>query len=469
MSESKHKRWLPQTLFGRLVLVMLAGLLIAQLLGAYILLRDRASSLYEASGWYVAQRVASIVELMDTLPATQRKLMLRSLNTSALRIKLDEAPRLAESSPDLHAMHLHTLLSNQLGKRPIHVAVLGQGGPEERSPTSMPGPPGMRHMPHGGTHPMLMASGPAAFAIEVQLSDEIWMSMVQVLPSGHFLLPGKLLAALAILLLSVVVLSLLAVRWVTRPLVALGEAAERLGRDINRPLLNQEQGPKEVRRAAQAFNTMQARIVSHIRDRERFLAAVSHDLKTPITRMRLRAELMEDATTRDKFMRDLNDMETMTVSTLDYIRGEQQREESKPVDIMALLESLQEDRQSMGQSVSLTGASTPYPAQPLALRRCLENLIDNAIKYGKEAHVIVEDTKQQLVIRITDQGPGIPMQQLTEVFEPFRRLEESRNRETGGVGLGLSIARSIARAHGGELTLRNRSQGGLEVSLILPR
>jgi signal transduction histidine kinase len=270
-------------------------------------------------------------------------------------------------------------------------------------------------------------------------------------------------------LLSVIGLSLWAVRRVARPLVTLGEAAEALGRDITRPPLNQDEGPKEVQRAAQAFNTMQSRIANYIRDRERFLAAVSHDLKTPITRLRLRAELMDDSELREKILRDLTDMEVMTAATLEFIRGEQHREATKPVDMMALLESLQEDRQAMGQKMSLNGNAAPYHAQPMALRRSLENLIDNAIKYGEEANVVVEDTEQQLVIYVTDHGPGIPEQKMEQVFEPFYRLEESRSRETGGAGLGLSIARSIARAHGGDLTLRNRPGGGLEAILVLPR
>jgi signal transduction histidine kinase len=479
MSESKLKlSWLrktlalfktfslPRTLFGRLVLVLLAGLLLAQLLSAYILLRDRATTLYEASGWYIAQRFVSIVELLDTLPATQRQLILNSLNTSTLRIALERVPRLSKSSTDPHATHLSALLSRQLDQRPVNVAIVDWG---DAPPIGMPGMQAMHHMRHGPAHRMMMASGPAAFQIEVQLSDGAWVSMVQELPQDQFLVQGKLLTALAILLLSVVGLSLWAVRRVTRPLAALGEAAEALGRDISRAPLNQNEGPKEVQRAAQAFNTMQTRIANYIQDRERFLAAVSHDLKTPITRLRLRAELLDDESMRDKILHDLNDMETMTAATLDFIRGEQQREESKLVDIMALLESLQEDRQAMGQKVSLSGTAKPYVAQPISLRRSLENLIDNAIKYGAQADVMIEDTEQQLVIRITDQGPGIPEQQLHEVFKPFHRLEQSRNRETGGAGLGLSIARTIVRAHGGEITLRNPPEGGLEATLVLPR
>ena len=458
--------WLPRTLFGRLVLVLLVGLLIAQLLGAYILLRDRATSLYEAGGWHIAQRFASVVELMDTLPATQRQLIVKSLNTPTLRVFLDNEPRLTDSSTDAHAARMRALLSRQLNQRPVNVVILDS---EQLPPVSMPGMAGMRHMHNMPGHQMMMGFGPEAFHIEVQLSDGAWVGMVQGLPEDHFLIPGKLFSALIVLLLSVVALSLWAVRRVTRPLAALGEAAEALGRDINRAPLNQKEGPREVQHAAQAFNTMQKRIANYIQDRERFLAAVSHDLKTPITRLRLRAELLDDKSVRDKILHDLNDMETMTAATLEFIRGEQQHEESKPVDIMALLESLQDDRQSMGQRVSVKGNATSYRAQPIAFRRCLENLIDNAIKYGKDTDVMVEETEQQLTIRITDHGPGIPEQQLDEVFEPFHRLEQSRNRETGGVGLGLSIARTIARAHGGDLTLHNHIEGGLEAILVLPR
>jgi len=461
-----HRLLLPKTLAGRLVLVLLAGLLVAQLLGAYILLRDRASSLYEASGWHIAQRFASIVELMDSVPEAQRQLIVSSMNTPTFRIVLDNQPRLSASSADPQANQLRALLSGQLDRRPVNVAIIDWA---DAPPLAMPGMNGMRQMHRGFGHQMMMPGGPSAFQIETQLRDGIWFGMVQDLPQDYYLLPTNLLVALAILLVSVVGLSLWAVRRVTRPLIALSGAAEALGRDISRPALDENQGPVEVQNAARAFNTMQTRIANYIQDRERFLAAVSHDLKTPITRLRLRAELLDDESVREKILHDLNDMETMTAATLDYIRGEQKREQSKTMDIMALLESLQEDRQAMGQKVTLQGTAQLYAAQPTALRRCLENLLDNAIKYGKEANVVVEDSNQQLEIRVSDRGPGIPDEKLNEVFEPFHRLEESRNRATGGTGLGLSIARTIARAHGGELTLRNLPDGGLEAILVLPR
>ena len=458
--------WWPKSLFGRMVLVLLAGLLTAQLLGAYILLRDRAASLYQASGWHIAQRFASAVEVIDTLAPAQRLLIINSLNTPTLRIFLDSEPRLTKSSTDAHTLQMRALLSRQLGQRPVNIEMIAS---EQIPPVAMPDMAGMGHRHNMPAHLRMMGLDLAAYHIEVQLSDGSWLNMYQGLPEDHFFIPGKLLSALAILLLSVVGLSLWAVRRVTRPLAELGNAAEALGRDIKRPPLNLQAGPKEVQRAAQAFNTMQTRINNYIQDRERFLAAVSHDLKTPITRMRLRAELLEDESARDKIINDLTDMETMTTATLDFIRGEHQHEQSRPLDIMALLESLQDDRSAMGQKISISGHAQPFSAQPMAMRRCLENVIDNAIKYGNEAIVLVEDTENQLSIRIADHGPGIPAQQLDEVFEPFHRLEPSRSRKTGGVGLGLSIARTIARAHGGELSLRNHPSGGLEVILVLPR
>lgn len=457
---------LPKTLFGRLVLVLLTGLLIAQLLSAYILLRDRATTLYEASGWYMVQRIVSVIELVDTLPADQRQLVVNSLNTSTLRVYLEDKPRLSETPRGEHAAKMLANLSRQLGQRAVNVVILDS---EQALPMSMPGMPGMRHRHNMHAHQEMMEFGAAAFQIEVQLSDGNWIGVVQGLPEDHFIVPGKLFMVLIILLLSVVGLSLWAVRRVTRPLATLGEAAESLGYDIDRPPLDENEGPKEVQHAAQAFNAMQKRIANHIHDRERFLAAVSHDLKTPITRLRLRAELLDDATVRDKILHDLNDMEAMTTATLDFIRNEHQQEEKQSVDILALLESIQDDRQSMGQKVSVSGIAAPCRVQPMALRRCLENLLDNAIKYGKEASVQVEESDQQLIIRISDHGPGIPEQELSTVFEPFQRLEISRNRETGGVGLGLSIARAIARAHGGDLTLRNLDEGGLEANLVLAR
>jgi signal transduction histidine kinase len=217
---------------------------------------------------------------------------------------------------------------------------------------------------------------------------------------------------------------------------------------------------------------MQTRLSRFVDERARILAAISHDLKTPITRMRLRLEQVSDSAVRDKFERDLTEMQVLVEGSLDFMRGMALREKTRQLDINALLESLRDDAQDMGQSVSVRGrAAAPYLGKPLALKRCFANVIENAIRYGGEAVVEVRDSEAELQIVITDKGPGLPADALEKVFEPFYRIEASRNPQTGGTGLGLSIARNIARGHGGELRLENSAEDGegLRAILTLPR
>jgi signal transduction histidine kinase len=277
------------------------------------------------------------------------------------------------------------------------------------------------------------------------------------------------LLSIVLLLAAVIGVSLIAVRWATRPLKTLADAADELGKNINRPPLA-ETGPTEVARAARAFNTMQSRLAEYLRERTQVLAAMSHDLKTPITRLRLRAELLDDAQLRVKFGNDLQEMEAMVASALDFLRGMDNGEPEQPVDVNALLESLQADLRETGGVVTIEGqAAGPYAGRPQALKRCLANLLENAIKYGTSAQVLVEDQADRLQISILDQGPGLPPDQMIKVFEPFYRVEGSRNRDTGGTGLGLAIAKNVAELHGGGITLHNRTEGGLAAVLTLPR
>lgn len=307
------------------------------------------------------------------------------------------------------------------------------------------------------------------FVVQVRLHDGAVATFQQVLPEEVIAWPVRLLLILSTLLVSVAVLAAWAVRALTRPLAVLADAAAELGRNIHRPPLV-EHGPLEVRRAAQAFNTMQDRLIRYIQDRDRILAAISHDLKTPITRLRLRAEMLDDSPLREKFQADLDDMQHMAQASLDFLRGGEDSEPMAPIDLNALLESLQEDAEDIEREVLIEGvADQPLRCRPLALKRCLTNLVDNALKYGRDATIAVMDSSTRLILAIRDHGPGIPETELQRVFEPFYRLENSRSRDTGGTGLGLSIARNIARAHGGELTLRNLPQGGLEALLELPR
>lgn len=298
--------------------------------------------------------------------------------------------------------------------------------------------------------------------------DEREMLIRQGMP--HFAgVPSRFWLHLALTFTAVISVALIAVRLVTRPIKDLAEAAEAFGRDLDAPPLA-EQGPAETRRAAEAFNRMQARLKRLIAERSRALAAVSHDLRTPLTRMRLRAELVDDEALRAQINADIDDMQAMVDATLDYLRGLGESEAPQSIDIEALLASLVADEQALGRAVDFAGGRCPpYSGRVSALKRAIANLIDNAVKYGHAAHLSVIDTSETLRIVVTDDGPGIPPADLERVVEPYVRLETSRSRETDGVGLGLAVARDAARLHGGELVLENRAEGGLRATLTLPR
>jgi signal transduction histidine kinase len=460
-------RLVPRSLFGRLMLVLASGLIVAQLLGTAINLQERDSLLVRASGMQPAQRIADIVKLLDSLSATERTRIVGIFNVPPLVVSLTRRP---ESDPSgsaggPHAAMFTAVVRAALGDdRPVRVTMRGTPPawtPPTRGPFSMAGqmgPPAMHRFAPDGI----------SFVTQVQLRDGSWATFdTQITPESANL-PWRLLLTLATLLAVVLIVSYVAVRWVTRPLHVLAAAANELGRDINRAPLP-ENGPVEVARAAHAFNEMQARLIHIIEERTRILGAMSHDLKTPITRMRLRADLLEDGNLREKFENDLVEMEAMVTQALDFMRGHSNTEPEQLLDVMALLETLQADNEAMGRKVAVAGhVAKPLRAVPQLLKRCVANLIDNAVLYGTDADIHAEESASELTLRIRDHGPGMPNTELERVFEPFYRLEGSRNRETGGTGLGLSIARDIARAHGGDVRLRNHEDGGLEAILILP-
>jgi len=281
-------------------------------------------------------------------------------------------------------------------------------------------------------------------------------------------LPRGLFMNLALLVIVLSVALWVVARSITRPLSELARAADSVGRDLRQPKIT-EQGAREIRNAARAFNTMQDRMQRYLDSRSRVLAAMSHDLKTPLTRLRLQVEMLDDSAAQVKLGRQLDEMESMVHGALALFRGLDDNEAFMPIDINEMLATLQSEFAEMSAPVTLQGqANRSILGKPQALRRCLTNLIANAVKFGSQATVSVEDGAV-LVIRVRDDGPGIPEEELERVFEPFYRLESSRNRDTGGSGLGLSIARDVIQAHGGSLVLRNLPVRGLEAIVTLPR
>lgn len=462
--------WWPQSLFGRLMLVLAGGMLVAQLLSAAFNFAERDSLLQTASGMQQVQRVTDVVKLLDSLGPAERERIVAVLSMPPLVLSLHDAAFASpgEAVVGARAMMFTSMLRAALGDgRQIRVepgepfdAARSAGAGYGRRQAMMGGGPGMDHS--------AMHDGPV-LRTQVQLRDGRWARFDTELPQAAATLPWRLALMLLLLLCAVLALSFVAVRWITRPLHVLASAAEALGKDINQPPLP-EDGPLEIQQAARAFNTMQTRLSRFIQDRTRILAAMSHDLKTPITRMRLRADLLDDDELRQRFEADLKEMEAMVTHTLEFMRGLGGNEPRQAVDVMALLESLQSDQEAMGRAVRMEGrAHQPFVGVASLLKRCLTNLIDNAVLYGGRATVVIKDTPQRLTLRVLDDGPGIPETELEKVFEPFYRLEGSRSRQTGGTGLGLTIARNIAQTHGGNVVLRNRAEHGLEAVLTLPR
>jgi signal transduction histidine kinase len=254
-------------------------------------------------------------------------------------------------------------------------------------------------------------------------------------------------------------------RLITRPIESLAVAAEELGRGV-RPGDVPETGLNEVRLAARAFNRMQRRIRRMIEDRTQMIAAISHDLRTPITRLRLRAEFVEDPEEQQKMLTDLDQMEAIIRSTLAFAREDSDTEPTEPVDLTVLLQDVADDHPPARLNGS---AGCVLRARPVALRRCFNNLVENAIRYGNSAEIAIKDLADEVEVTVDDTGPGIPEGRFKDVFRPFVRLEESRNRDSGGAGLGLAIARSVVLAHGGTITLANRKEGGLRALVRLPK
>jgi signal transduction histidine kinase len=457
-------QWWPRSLFGRIVLILAAGLIGGQLLTFAIFSREAHRVFSERDARMMARRIGEVVQVLDAVPADVRGRVVAALDGRPMRVRIgtgDGGQVMTETDP-VAAAEVEAALEQELGTgRGIRVALSRSESPARPDPLRK----GDAFPPPGPTFP---------FEVALRLSDGAQVTLTGGFPRRPP--PPLALERLWIDLLVrfgvVLLIALIAVRLATRPVLALGAAAERLGHDLHRPPLP-ETGPVEVRQAARAFNQMQARLAEYLDSRARVLAGMSHDLKTPLTRLRLRAELIEDADVRARCVADLDELDAMVGGTIDFMRGANSQEPVREIDVMALLESLQADAQELGHAVTLEGAvRAPYPGRPQLLKRCVGNLLDNAIKYGGRSDIVVDDNDRRLVIRILDHGPGIPGPELEKVFEPFYRLDPSRYREAGvasGTGLGLGIARNIAETHGGTLRLHNRAEGGLEAVLELPR
>ena len=279
---------------------------------------------------------------------------------------------------------------------------------------------------------------------------------------------GGPLVPLTFQFISLMIAAWYGAKLLSRPIQRLSDAAERLSENLDSPPLD-ESGPREARQAAHTFNLMQQRIREQVQQRARMLGAVSHDLRTPLSRLKLRLEQIDDEKLQGQMRQDLNDMIGMLDATLTYLHEQRTSEALQLMDVQALVESLCENAQDQGADVQVSGHCAPLQVQPMALRSCINNLMDNALRYAGQARIELQDQREQLLIRVIDHGPGIAEDQREAVFEPFYRLEGSRNRNSGGVGLGMTIAREAAQRLGGQLNLQETPGGGLTAIIRLPR
>jgi len=463
-------RLVPASLFGRILAILLVGLMASHAAGYWIYAADREQAVRAVGGLAVAQRIANATRLLREAPPEARPRLAGALADAGFRISELAAPPALDAAAEqaVGARALREMLARiapapdlpaprvgvTAGTSPMAAPMMGPGwrggGPWQGGPMAA-GMPMLREV----TALMPLPGGS-------------WLAFRAGLPEGGGDVSLQFLLSMAVMAVVILGASILAVRQATRPLAALAAAADRLGRDVATPAI-EEEGTTETRRAARAFNEMQSRLRHLLESRMQMLAAISHDLRTPLTLLRLRVENLPETEETARMLATIGDMEAMIASMLAFARDETVTEPRRRTDLAALLESLVDDMADAGLPVT-AGRLDPVVAEAraAALKRAIRNLVDNAVTYGGGARASLIATRGEVEIRIEDDGPGLPAGEIARVTEPFYRAERSRSRETGGVGLGLAIAQTIAEAHGGRLSLANRAEGGLRASITLP-
>ncbi len=441
----------PDTFAGRIILVLMASLGILHVFSIWAYSAATVAILDASRARELADRLLSVERSLDVASAESRDAAAHALSGEGFAVHWshDSLPsgarlgngRLAKFRDALIRIH------PEFEKRALHMSLHQEDAGEHRAALSW-------------WHPLL---------ISMNLADGSRVNVATAPPHADRFDWQALLLSTTAMATGILAVSVLLVRTLTTPWKTLARAADHASIDTTMPAI-EEAGPREMRVAARAFNNMLTRIRRLVAERAYTLAAISHDLRTPLTRQRLRLEFIDDAELRDRMQRDLDDMEAMVDSSLAYLRGDGSSEERRRIDLSALLQSICDDASDAGHDVDIDIEPTIIvTGGPLALKRALTNLLDNAVKYGKRAHVSARAAPDRAMIVIDDEGPGIPLDQRERVFEPFYRVDRSRRREPGGSGLGLTVARTFIRANRGDLRLDDNPAGGLRVEVTLPR
>ena len=479
------RRFLPDRIAVWIAITVLVALVITQLVGFGIFFLMRPAPMPTFSADWLASHVREDAATVFAAPPAARPAVVAQLNTGEwLHFTLASEPPPAEPMlpPSLEVVRTRLAGLLQGTGREVRVSFMPPGPPpgargDLRLPGLLPPPPppprGRIDVPPPGPSrahesvPDLPV--PGMFQIAVASSDGAWLVATSREFSVRVRRPWLILALnLAGVAIAVVLVSVIAARRVIRPLEHLAAAARRVG--FNRSVETvTERGPKELRDIVRAFNEMQARLKAFVDDRTQMVAAMSHDMRTPLARLRLRSEYIRDRAQQRKMLEDLSEMEAIVEMTLSYATQDAYREAQQKVDLAAMVQGICDAMIDAARQAGYEGPNhLVCPCQPLALRRALANLVENACKHGIRAHVSLTESERAAIVTIRDEGPGIPEDEFEKVFAPFYRLERSRNRGTGGTGLGLTLARGIVRAHGGRIALANGAPG-LIVTVTLPK
>ena len=465
------RRFLPQTLPVWVLLIVIAGLLISQVATLYIVSRDRAAANDEVDLYRLNDRAFSLVQLMHAATPEQRKVTASGLFNATYALTVSDTPAVTSSiAGDDELAELEDILVGRLSKFGITDARV------RRDPAT-----------HEADAPGGAATGPDIGQVErdllvlaadfaqsdkltasLRFADGQWLNFTEPNTPVGPILSFDSLPLYSLIAGLVVIMSIWSLRRLTAPYRMMETAVKRIGNDLKSPPIA-ETGSREIRAAAKAINAMQMRLRDYVEDREHLAAALAHDLRTPLTRMRLRLELLRRSTAREALAHDLADIESIASSVIDFAKFEVTEEKIERIDFWSLVEAVIDgfDDASFDDDETRSRGLICI-ARPVALRRCVTNLVQNAVTYGKKAHLSLRQSEKIITLTIRDEGPGIPQAQLDAVFGSFVRIEQSRNRQTGGLGLGLTIARNIARGAGGEISLSNHPGGGLQTELRLP-
>ena len=466
----------PRRAGGQLALLLILVLLVAQVITIVILAGERQGALRSASLEHVLQRVADGYTLADTTDPERQERILRALSSPTLRLSIDPAPYLTED----RVSGMTRRLAKELELPVEQVRTAMEADEDNCMPDRDEHRDRERHDDEDDEHHEYEEHRdeddhrddrhecPPVLGVSLALSSGQWFNARARPPAPSWLWLKATLTSVGITAVLLTLTLLLAVRRILQPMNELSLAAHAFGR--GEKVRVPEKGPEDVREVPRAFNQMQDQVGRAQEDRARLLAALAHDLRTPITSMRLRVEMLPEGEDRDRLLDSLREMQHLAEATLDFIRGTT-TEQHRRYDLATLLDSLCGDLQEMGLAVHCDDSPRcVLQGQPEAVKRALRNLIENAVNYGDQAEVTLATTDTEAVVTIVDQGPGILEADRERVFEPFYRLEHSRSRETGGAGLGLAIARTLIRGMGGDIRLDAGPGGqGLQVSVTLPK